>query len=44
MRRRHRLSIKLQIGPLRLEINLEPIIVGRLEAACGSKHMKFICL
>lgn len=37
--RRQRLVIKLQLGPFSLEVLLEPIIVRRLEAACGSKHL-----
>lgn len=37
--RRQRLVFRLKLGSFTLEVLLEPIIVGRLGAACGSKHL-----
>lgn len=39
MRQRQRLTIRLRLGALHLEIEIEPIIVGRCEAARGSKYV-----
>lgn len=39
MRQRQRLTIRLSLGALHLEIEIVSIRVGRREAACGSKYV-----
>lgn len=43
MRRRQKLTIRLSIGAFHLEVEIEPIIVGRRETACGSKRVNLVC-